>query len=385
MADSPLVPSFKPNSNPSFYGDLEIEILKYREFYHDMLDEYGNGPSTIETVKHLIIQLEECSARMCHEYEYGELHTISEYLLNGLSKKAASWFLLGIKAISDTEMQDLPIKKKAAGLKMLREILDVLENYGLHPAINQRDPKQYGRYNVIVEYHVPQAKMSRKESKILLSKADLDRLILTPHKLQIPVQLNGTFIPPKQILRHTITECLLSNEEVPLFRAKHNCKYDIDFCEAFPKVTDDYLENIHLEATSTTSNQTSPFIAQSRIDELKAKTSSSWDMRKLIQLCEELNVNFQVGNFYSVVYLSRALIDHIPPILGCNSFDEVANNYAGDRSFKKATEQLSKTMKHIADLHIHKQIAPSLSIPNMTQVDFSQSMDFLLGELLTKL
>jgi hypothetical protein len=108
-------------------------------------------------------------------------------------------------------------------------------------------------------------------------------------------------------------------------------------------------------------------------------------MRKLIQLCEELNVNFQVGNFYSVVYLSRALIDHIPPILGCNSFDEVANNYAGDRSFKKATEQLSKTMKHIADLHIHKQIAPSLSIPNMTQVDFSQSMDFLLGELLTKL
>jgi hypothetical protein len=83
-----------------------------------------------------------------------------------------------------------------------------------------------------------------------------------------------------------------------------------------------------------------------------------------------------------MIVLTRALLDHIPPIFKCNKFSEVANNYGGSKSFKEAMKYLENSSRKIADHYLHCQIRKSESVPNVKQVDFSNDIDFLLAEII---
>lgn len=86
--------------------------------------------------------------------------------------------------------------------------------------------------------------------------------------------------------------------------------------------------------------------------------------------------------------LTRAIMDHVPPILECEKFYEVANNYGiknstnENRSFKKAMKYLEDFYRNIADGFLHQRIRNSESLPNVTQVrDSSSAIDRLLEEI----
>jgi hypothetical protein len=123
------------------------------------------------------------------------------------------------------------------------------------------------------------------------------------------------------------------------------------------------------------------YVDQGRIEELRKSTSQNFDLTKLIRLIDELNQNFRNENFLTVAILCRAIIDHIPPIFGCSSFAEIANNYAGSKSFKESMTTLSTSLRKIGDSHLHTQIRKKEVLPNRTQVDFSNDMDVLLAEI----
>jgi hypothetical protein len=123
------------------------------------------------------------------------------------------------------------------------------------------------------------------------------------------------------------------------------------------------------------------YVDESRIADLRAIAAREFDLRKAITLCEELNQCYRAQCYYAVAALTRALIDHIPPVFGMRSFAEVVNNYAGPRSFKKSMKQLETAARTIADQHLHTQIRKSEVIPTRVQVDFSQVVDVLLGEI----
>lgn len=123
------------------------------------------------------------------------------------------------------------------------------------------------------------------------------------------------------------------------------------------------------------------YVHQNRIKELLTVTSNDFDLTKLIQFCNELNISRASGNVYAIIMLCRAIIDHIPPIFGVSNFNEVANNYSGTRSFKKSMEHLNISSRNIADQHLHTQIRNSESLPTLTQVDFSNDLDVLLSEI----
>jgi hypothetical protein len=74
-------------------------------------------------------------------------------------------------------------------------------------------------------------------------------------------------------------------------------------------------------------------------------------------------------------------LDHVPPIFGCKSFAEVSNNYSGGKSFKESMKRLEDSSRKIADSYLHTQIRKSESLPNPTQVDFSNDLDVLLAEI----
>jgi hypothetical protein len=124
-----------------------------------------------------------------------------------------------------------------------------------------------------------------------------------------------------------------------------------------------------------------PYVHPDRIAQLKACKSPTFDLRKLVALCEELNAANKSHLVLAVGMLVRAVLDHVPPIFGCKSFSEVANNYSGAESFKEAMGHLETTSRKIADSFLHIQIRKSEALPTRTQVDFRNALDMLFQEI----
>lgn len=126
------------------------------------------------------------------------------------------------------------------------------------------------------------------------------------------------------------------------------------------------------------------FVDQERINSLKSISNPLFDLSKLIRMCEELNDAFRSERYLSVGVLTRALMDHIPPIFRMKNFSEVANNY-GPRSFKDVMSNLEGFNRKIADSILHTQIRKKESLPNSTTVDCRSGVDVLLGEIINEL
>jgi hypothetical protein len=123
------------------------------------------------------------------------------------------------------------------------------------------------------------------------------------------------------------------------------------------------------------------YVDPDRINELKGISDDQFDFAKLIRICEEINICFAGECYLAIIMLIRSMLDHVPPIFKCRSFAEVANNYSGARSFKEAMQHLEVSSRKIADYYLHGQIRPSESLPNVTQIDFSNGLDLLLAEI----
>jgi len=82
----------------------------------------------------------------------------------------------------------------------------------------------------------------------------------------------------------------------------------------------------------------------------------------------------------AVAALTRALLDHIPPIFGQPAFAQVASNHNG-QSFKTAMQRLQTSARSIGDAHLHQQIRRRETLPLPQQVNFAAEIDVLLAEI----
>jgi hypothetical protein len=123
------------------------------------------------------------------------------------------------------------------------------------------------------------------------------------------------------------------------------------------------------------------YVSRTRLAELEAIGSGAYDVTRLVRLCRELNIAHSTKALMSVAMLVRAIVDHIPPIFNQPSFAQVANNYAGSRSFKASMQHLEKSLRNIADAHLHTPIRVKETLPTEPQVDFKADLDVLLSEV----
>ena len=123
-------------------------------------------------------------------------------------------------------------------------------------------------------------------------------------------------------------------------------------------------------------------IAEDRINDLRKLSSPDFDFRKLIRLCEELNTSYDNGCLFATAALTRAALDHVPPLFGKKNFSEVANNYGGAKSFRELMDHLDNAAKKVADGHLHTQIRKSETLPTPQQVNFASGLDALLAEII---
>jgi hypothetical protein len=80
------------------------------------------------------------------------------------------------------------------------------------------------------------------------------------------------------------------------------------------------------------------------------------DPGKLMRLVAELNDNHSRGNAYAAHALLRAVLDHIPPLLGCADFKAATNNYSWSRTDRNYARRLLD-FKLQADDALHRQIS----------------------------
>jgi hypothetical protein len=127
------------------------------------------------------------------------------------------------------------------------------------------------------------------------------------------------------------------------------------------------------------------FVSESRIAQIRALAPTAFDLCKLARLCEELNIVYSGGALLATAMLTRAILDHVPPLFGMATFTEVANNYSGTRSFKETMKRLEEAARKIADGHLHGQIRTKETLPEPQQVNFAAEVDVLLAEIVRTL
>jgi hypothetical protein len=127
----------------------------------------------------------------------------------------------------------------------------------------------------------------------------------------------------------------------------------------------------------------SSFLDQYLISHLKSVRSLAFDFIKLIRFCEELNDSYRRGNYLACTLLIRAVMNHVPPIFGMETFAQVV---AGSgKSLKAVLSRLQDESRPIADLHTHMLIRSRESLPTKNQVEpYKAGFEILIQEILTK-
>ena len=128
---------------------------------------------------------------------------------------------------------------------------------------------------------------------------------------------------------------------------------------------------------------TGAFVNALRIHTLKTLRSLDFDFSRLVRICEEINSSYAQKNYMATSILLRVLIDHVPPLLGFNTFKEIASSYPG-KSLKNTFQRLENGCRSISDGLLHQTIRRKESLPTLDQVNYSADIDVLLGEIIRK-
>ena len=140
------------------------------------------------------------------------------------------------------------------------------------------------------------------------------------------------------------------------------------------------LDHCLISKQTKSAGHSGNFIDKKRFQALKKK-SGKFDFSRLLKILTELDCAFSAENYISVILLVRTILDHVPPIFNLKTFAEVVNNY-GPKSFKDSMSHLENSSRKIADSYLHTQIRAKESLPNKTQVNFSNDIDVLLAEII---
>jgi hypothetical protein len=107
-------------------------------------------------------------------------------------------------------------------------------------------------------------------------------------------------------------------------------------------------------------------------------------MAKPLRLVEELNDNYARRNSYAAHALLRAILDHIPPILGHVGSKAVVNSYSRGQTGGRYLKKLLDFKDQAADA-LHRQISPQADLLDFDDMPASVCVNRLLQECAARL
>jgi hypothetical protein len=122
------------------------------------------------------------------------------------------------------------------------------------------------------------------------------------------------------------------------------------------------------------------YVDTQAIAAIKAHHASDlFDWAKLLRLIDELNDNYARGSTYAAHAVLRAILDHIPPLLGCATFTAAANNYPWSRTDKAYMRRLLD-FRLQADDAMHRQISAQTDLLSLGDIPPRAWINRLLQE-----
>lgn len=145
---------------------------------------------------------------------------------------------------------------------------------------------------------------------------------------------------------------------------------------------EEVLEHFDGEGLSSSANV---FIVDpSLIGRLEESKSSNYDVASIVRMCREINSSFAHGNVLAVALLMRTVLNHVPPVFGHNTFEQVVASMG--KSLKESFEHLEKGLRKIADFYTHKKIGAFESYPSAVQVEpYKPQFELLLHQVESQL
>lgn len=145
------------------------------------------------------------------------------------------------------------------------------------------------------------------------------------------------------------------------------------------------------EGTSGNINENNYFSIKI-IDELRNIENIDFDLTKLIEILEEVNMLYKNKMYLWITPLLRMLIDHIPPIFWKKNFESLISEWSfwinsnkNESSDKKIIKRLIDLCKNISDSNLHTQISNKELLPNEINVNFKIEFDTLLKYIIKEL
>ena len=120
------------------------------------------------------------------------------------------------------------------------------------------------------------------------------------------------------------------------------------------------------------------------ITRLEALSAGTYDVASLVRMCREINSSFAHNNVLAVALLMRTILNHVPPVFGHNTFEQVVASMG--KSLKESFEHLEKGLRKIADFYTHKKIGAFESYPSAVQVEpYKPQFELLLHRVESQL
>jgi len=232
-------------------------------------------------------------------------------------------------------------------------------------------------------YHVRISTRSRRRDDVGLdlSYDELISRFVEPYREGLPIVIGGRAIPIDDL-----TKIRINRAEQPSAELRPSVRAERSGQELRTPVSEDWLiarkgedvtDRFITEPPGSSAvpsvavlpvvlpRGVAPYVDEKLAAAIRAKDEASQlDCAKLLQLIDELNDNYARENAYAAHALLRAILDHIPPILGYADFVEVANNYQWPRTDRKYIKRLLD-FKLQGDDVLHRQISDKADLLGM--------------------
>jgi hypothetical protein len=235
-----------------------------------------------------------------------------------------------------------------------------------------------------------------------LSLKTLEAQVLAPYRSGHAIMTDGEIIQLTDITQIRIVHTDRSTKDLPMRRIQHaqgmaffpsNDRWDLATHNG-NEVTNDFIAGAPGQPAVDVNDQVplpaSPQAGPSYVDEKVIKAisakdgQSKLDVTKLLALVNELNSNYASRHAYASHALLRAVLDHVPPILGCRDFTVVANNFAWGKSDTKYIKRL-EDFRAQADDALHRQIRASADLLSLDDMPARAYVNRLLQECAERL
>lgn len=152
---------------------------------------------------------------------------------------------------------------------------------------------------------------------------------------------------------------------------------------SYVAIPDSFYGSVDTFIDASPAPEPEPYIAAAVVLQLEsALAASAWDSTKLLALVEELNNSYRGGMTYAAHALLRAILDHIPPLLGYKNFDGVANNHQWTQTDKRYIKRLAEFRVQADDV-LHRQISKTADLLTIEDMPQRVAVNRLLQECIS--